>query len=495
MSLPPEIRDEIAGFLMNLQHRPSHSWSNVTHDDHFYHLLAKESPFRRFPRQEVGFEVSILLNLRLVCRDWHQTATVLLRQHCWWPLKFDYVPSLERALDLCLASDTRCSGIAKLDLTDIWDVLTARRAWEGQWLPDTENPHPKFTDRPQYKNGFLPREDGRQLQMHYDKTTEHRIMRGLFDNLGRIHGLSLAFPGAAYEEYPQPWAECYDSIALDEVAATVQYGLASAAFEHLVQLRLQIPCTRDMHRFTHTMLSEARGRLRHFDVCIVDETDDAGNSRIENTADWGDDVADGMASPGSIPASNLQSEFPNRAHQTHLWDFVASCANLESLSITATHYLDLDQLNWPRPSQSRGLRALSLDRVWTSIPSIIALLRPNLDAKGPAQLRFLYLQDVKVYAGGGNWSDLFAYLGSDCPDLALCVVKQLTYFSAHPNYESIPRIWEDYREVWSLRDEDVDKLRDLTRQLVRKAGGRGMYSDSMEAFFEEEEEDEKGEAI
>ncbi|KAH7129055.1 hypothetical protein EDB81DRAFT_846022 [Dactylonectria macrodidyma] len=325
--------------------------------------------------------------------------------------------------------------------------------------------------------------------MHYDKSAEHRILRGLFDKLGRIHGLSLAFPGATYAaECSQPWAQCYDTVALDEIAATIQYGLASAAIEHLVQLRLQIPCTHDIHRFTHTMSSEARGRLRHLAVCIMDETDLAGNSRIENTADSDDDVVDGVTSGGDIPASNLQAEFSNRAHQKHLWDFVASCPNLESLHIKATQYLDMDQLKWPKPSQSRGIRALSLERVWTSIPSIIELLRPHPESKGSAQLRFIDLQDVKVYAGGGDWSDLFTYLGSDCPNLALCVVEQLTYFSAHPNYESIGRIWENYSEIWSQRDEDMDELRELTRQLIRKAGGKGSYSESMEGLFEGEEE-------
>ncbi|KAH7140306.1 hypothetical protein B0J13DRAFT_586067 [Dactylonectria estremocensis] len=325
--------------------------------------------------------------------------------------------------------------------------------------------------------------------MHYDKSAEHRILRGLFDKLGRIHGLSLHFPGATYDGHdPQTWVQCYDTVALDEIAATVQYGLALPAWEHLVQLRLVIPCTRDVYRFTHTMSSEARGRLRHLAIHITDETDDAGNSLIENTGDSDDDVADGVASVVNIPASNLQIEFPNKAHQSYLWDFVASCPNLESLCVAATHYLDLDQLKWHKPSRSRGFRALYLDRVYTSIPSIIELLCPHPESKGCAQLRFLELHDVKVHTNGGNWSDLFAYLASQCPDLALCIVEQLTYFSAHPNYEENGRIWENYREIWSDRGEDMDELRELTRKLVRKAGGRGSYWESMESLLEQDEE-------
>ncbi|KAH6949774.1 hypothetical protein BKA56DRAFT_464503, partial [Ilyonectria sp. MPI-CAGE-AT-0026] len=289
-----------------------------------------------------------------------------------------------------------------------------------------------------------------ELQMHYDKSAEHSLLRDLFDNLGPIYGFSLAVPRAEYDENAGwPWVQCYDTIALNEVAATVQYGLASAAFEHLVQLRLQVPCTYDIYRFTHTITGKVRSQLLHLAITIKDDTDKAGNKRIENTASTNDDVVDGVTGVSHIPPSNLQLKFPNRAHQNHLWDFVATCPNLESLSISATQYLDLDQLKWIKPSQSRGLRSLVLSRVWTSVPSIIELLRPHLESNGPAQLRFLDLNDVKVYDGGGSWSDLFVYLRSNCPSLAMCVVEHLNYFSAHLNYRSLGRIWETYSEIWS----------------------------------------------
>lgn len=159
MSLPSEIRDKIAFFLINSRHRPVLA-------EGLHRFLAKESPFNSFPLPEVNLEVSLLLNLRLVSRDWHRTATALLREHCWWPIQFDYLGSLVRASDACLKGGV-VSGIGKLELTNIWDVLTFCRVWKEDSfrgvpdLPDMDNPRrPSFTEHLRNRNSLLPREDG-----------------------------------------------------------------------------------------------------------------------------------------------------------------------------------------------------------------------------------------------------------------------------------------------------------------------------------------------
>ncbi|KAH7112636.1 hypothetical protein EDB81DRAFT_670689, partial [Dactylonectria macrodidyma] len=174
----------------------------------------------------------------------------------------------------------------------------------------------------------------------------------------------------------------------------------------------------------------------------------------------------------------LQADFPNRRHQTALWDFVGSCSNLECLSIEATHFLDLDKLKWLKSAQSRGLRSLSLSRIWTSISSMQELVRPHTEATNSPQLQCITFSEVKVHTNGGDWYKFFSYLRNDCPDFVCCKVERLTYFSEHPHFEWNNRISENYNVIWTERGEDWDELRELTRQLVRKAGGEDLYPET-----------------
>ncbi|KAF7556917.1 hypothetical protein G7Z17_g1083 [Cylindrodendrum hubeiense] len=387
--------------------------------------------------------------------------------------------------------------VGKLDMTEIYDALTFRRLYiepdsEMDAEDDDDDYNSKFVSRYSCEDEPVAPKGKAQAQMHYDKSTEHKLLRGLFDNLKKVDAFSLAFPRATSgDTHQHPYAESYDIQALDEIAATIQYGLSSTAFQHLVQLHLRLPCTRDVERFTNTMSSDARGRLRTLRISIVDETGQDGNDEIENVSDPGEEgVANGASLYDGIPPSNLQAEFPNREHQDGLWEFVASCSNLESLSIQATHFLDLDQLKWLKSPQSRGLRFLSLNRIWTSISSMIELLRPHPEYTASPQVRSIALYKVKVHTNGGNWSELFSYLKNDCPDLACCEAEQLTYFSEHPNFQWNNRIWENYNAIWTEQKEDWDELRDMARSLIRKAGGKEFYPQQcVELIFDDDDEE------
>ncbi|KAH7109339.1 hypothetical protein EDB81DRAFT_895217 [Dactylonectria macrodidyma] len=138
------------------------------------------------------------------------------------------------------------------------DALTFRRCYtEDPDLVDQEGNDTQFVERHRSRDEPLRHESRPDPELHYDKSTEHALLRGLFDKLNYIDAFSLASLGA---RSGNGRAQCYDTQALDEIAATIQYGLRSPAFEHLIHLNLQLPCTRDVERFTSTMSSDQRSQ-------------------------------------------------------------------------------------------------------------------------------------------------------------------------------------------------------------------------------------------
>lgn len=503
MYLPPEVRLEIASRFLLLELDPWFYSDFGRVYNEFMRLPAKENPFNRLSLFRPNLRVRVLLMLRLVSRDWHQTATILLREHSWWTLKFDFRSSLERGVSCCLPSEESSSTttpwplshqlVTKLNITEMGDVLTFRRCYfnDGDLVQRVGDDAP-YAERHTFKDEPLRRQDRTQMELHYDKSSEHELLRNLFNALETVEAFSISFPGAeSGNGYDYDEAQCYDMQAIHEMAVTFQHGLNSPAFQHLVDLRLDLPCTKDVERFTKVMSKDARDRLRHLRIWIMDETGRDGNDGIENTGDTDEEgVADGNTAWDGIPPSNLQAEFPNKRHQSAVWDFVESCPNLESLSISGTHFLDLDQLNWIKSSGSRGLQLLSLHRVWTSISSIIELLRAHPTFDGPPQLRGITLCKVKVHTNGGNWSSLFAYLRENCTDLNFGRMDQLTYFENHENFSFNNRIWENYNAIWTENEEDWDELRSLTRHLVRRAGGSKYYPKELSEMILEDDEEE-----
>ncbi|KAH8684088.1 hypothetical protein BGZ61DRAFT_455619 [Ilyonectria robusta] len=503
MYLPPEIRSEIASRFLLLELDPWFYSDFGSAYNEFMRRPAKENPFNRFSLFRPNLQVWVLLKLRLVSRDWYQTATILLQEHFWWPLKFDFKSSLERAVSCCLPSGESSSTatpwalpkqfVTKLNITEMGDVLTFRRCYfyDNDLVQRVGDDAP-YAECHTFKDEPLRRQDRTQMELHYDKSSEHELLRNLFNALETIEAFSISFPRAEFDKgYDYDEAMCYDMQAIHEMAVTFQHGLNSPAFQHLVDLRLDLPCTKDVELMTKGMSKDARDRLKHLRIWIMDETGRDGNDGAENTGDTEEEgVADGNSAWDGIPPSNLQAEFPNKRHQSAVWDFVGSCPNLESLSISGTHFLDLDQLNWIKSSGSRGLRLLSLHRIWTSISSIIELLRAHPKFDGPPQLRGITLCKVKVHANGGNWSSLFAYLKESCSDLNFSRMDQLTYFENHENFSFNNRIWENYNAIWTENEEDWDELRSLTRHLIRRAGGKEYYPEELsEMILEDDEED------
>ncbi|KAJ0165324.1 hypothetical protein CTA2_11629 [Colletotrichum tanaceti] len=421
-----------------------------------------------------------LLKCRSVSRQWDFSVCRLLQKLQWWNLHLDKNNTFQRATS-CIegGSSGSLKLIRNLCLDEMTDLRTFSRIYsydnedvsgfEGQEIDDDDILLNSYVDQLAAVDRRSTRTD---FELHYDKGEELGLLRRLFDKLTNVERFRVAFPGAESEHGLQ--AQCYDMQGVDEVIATVQYGLKSPALHHLVDLSLSLPSTWHVGRLGSALSQDARDRLAHLQLVIVDETGPSGSLKYTLGED-GNDNGDltSVLDSGYAP-SNIQVAYPNREHQEELWRFVASCRNLESLAIEATHYLQLEQLNWSPALGSRGLQNVSLRRVWANVPSIRRLLSASSGSKMSPAIRRVVLDDVKIYADGGNWEVVFKHLRANCPDLELVRAEQLSYFSEHPRFAHNNRPWENVANVWTADNvednDDVTYLHMLHKMLVQRSG-------------------------
>lgn len=313
------------------------------------------------------------------------------------------------------------------------------------------------------------------FELHYDKGEELGLLRRLFDKLTNVERLRVEFPGAKSENELQ--AQCYDMQGVEEVVAAIQYGLRSPALHHLVDLSLSLPSTWHVGQLGSALSQDARDRLCHLQLVIVDETGPSGSLSYTLGEDGNDNGDMTSVLESSYAPSNVQVAYPNREHQAELWRFVASCRNLESLAIEATHYLQLEQLDWSPPLGSRGLKNILLRRMWANASSIRRLLSTSSGSKMRPAVRRVVLDDVKIYADGGNWEVVFNHLRTNCPDLELVRAEQLSYFSEHPRYAYNNRPWENFANVWTADNaednNDTRYLHMINKMMIQRSGSSG----------------------
>lgn len=287
--------------------------------------------------------------------------------------------------------------------------------------------------------------------------------------------------------------ECYDTEAVTALLSTIGHGLGRPSFSHLTDLRLAVPTTRDVGVLGTALAPATKASLRHLLLIITDRTGAGGAFGLSSHQheEGNDDGAGSFEEyPVNMP-SNWQYEYPNRAphHETAFWCFIAACSNLESLGIQATHYLDLDQLGDFRPR--RGLKVLSLSRLWTSTGSLLQLLSTGATGDGAGRpwspIRRVNMDDVKIKAPPPwrgedaltteTWARVFGHLEEQCAELQFCRAVHLSYFKAHPAFCPRKTGFAAPRKPWSWYTADGFALDNLVRMLVQRAGGPMAYPD------------------
>ncbi|TID00169.1 hypothetical protein CH35J_005329 [Colletotrichum higginsianum] len=440
-----------------------------------------------------------LLSCRLVSRQWDFSVCRLLQKHQWWNLHLDKNSTFQRAASCIEGEDSgSLKLIRNLCLDEMADLRTFSRIYsydnedvsrfEGQDMDDDDILLNSYVDQITAVDRRSTRTD---FELHYDKGEELGLLRRLFDKLTNVERLRVEFPGAESENELQ--AQCYDMQGVEEVVATIQYGLRSPALHHLVDLSLSLPSTWHVGQLGSALSQDARDRLCHLQLVIVDETGPSGSLSYTLGEDGNDNGDMTSVLESSYAPSNVQVAYPNREHQAELWRFVASCRNLESLAIEATHYLQLEQLDWSPPLGSRGLKNILMRRMWASASSIRRLLSTSSGSKTRPAVRRVVLDDVKIYADGGNWEVVFNHLRTNCPDLELVRAEQLSYFSEHPRYAHNNRPWENFANVWTADNaednNDTSYLHMINKMMIQRSGssGRGypVFLDDWESEDEE----------
>ncbi|KXJ87389.1 hypothetical protein Micbo1qcDRAFT_208396 [Microdochium bolleyi] len=353
--------------------------------------------------------------------------------------------------------------------------------------------------------------------------------------------LTVKFPAATswFDTYDEHSAGCYDLSAVDSMLEIMRQELFSPPTPqvgnggnlicaNLVELRLELPSTRSFGRllpqsYAHDETNNSQRappvaalfpNLRSLFVAITDATGPGGCASYVGD-EYGYNDMDLAALDGDntdpywsgYPPSNLQLREPNRDHQRDMWRFVASCRTLESLCVTATHHLRLDDL-WEvikveretiyggdqghfrrdgdrgrvaRDWTKTGLEILGLHRIDTSVEALVSMFKPEQHSSvDRSPLRRLNLSRVKILDSprpDDSWADVFkALLPATCPDLEFVGIDYLSYWSSHRSFDRAGRVSEDVATIWTGDEADKHAMRALVQASPRlKVQGLGDF--------------------
>ncbi|KAH7150209.1 hypothetical protein B0J13DRAFT_285525 [Dactylonectria estremocensis] len=225
----------------------------------------------------------------------------------------------------------------------------------------------------------------------------------------------------------------------------------------------------------------ARDRLNHLYIQILDQTGVAGCHEwlaaipFDDADAWDRTAKQDFNSTTPYPFSNVNYDYPNSDFEYGIWDFVATCPNLESLGIEATQYLDLTLFTFGENPAQLPLHVLTLSRIYVTVSSLLQLrtrgtqLLPHWEyPEWPLQR--LSLKDVKIHEYGGEWSEVFDFLNDYCPNLEAVCLHLLTYFYDHEN-NTAPCSEARGDVIRSYCSLVISALLDLLERLADETGG------------------------
>jgi hypothetical protein len=160
------------------------------------------------------------------------------------------------------------------------------------------------------------------------------------------------------------------------------------------------------------------------------------------------------------------------------------CHNLESLGLAGTQPLDFNSLNW-KPT-NRCLQNLYINRTKMTTDAVLSLLAPS---GSDSSIRTLQMEEIQLL--DGTWDVIFSRL-LRCLLLKYIHVYQLHYAkhgASADHAEHNHRPWEDRSTIWTQREEDKKKLRDLVRLVQERDGktsvGLKEYADEQDEYDDE----------
>lgn len=244
---------------------------------------------------------------------------------------------------------------------------------------------------------------------------------------------------------------------LRAIQSTFRYGL----FPPLEELDLHVKLAYDIEVLSPSLfqvepatspwpLKKVLSQLRQLHVGILDKSGSFGERYY------------------SSEATESQTQFPNAAHARGFFDFVAMATDLESLSISCTHVLDLDLLSIAR---FKRLRVLILSRIKMSMGHLQRLIFQNTATMHG-------LDFLEVERKTGTWESLLLSLRS-LLSLTNFWVRSCGYIETSRHVRLLLPPIDDPQDLDTLHFNDFDALGQLQCHVtnVRDAAGLAQMSE------------------
>ncbi|KAF2473453.1 uncharacterized protein BDR25DRAFT_341510 [Lindgomyces ingoldianus] len=301
-----------------------------------------------------------------------------------------------------------------------------------------------------------------------------KVLPSALEKLERLECLWLNLTeswGSDYGGSGDGSAPQLDLVAVNELRNSL-CSLFSPSYGHnfpfLTELRLALPCTYDFAVLNKAMSDEATRRLRHLYLEYVDATGAGGDNSYLL---WAEDE-NGYDGDEGFPPSNLQEKYLNYDYMPDICILVGRCSNLESLGLHATHYLNLDELDW-KPSGT-GLRNIYIYRAMVHFDTLKKLLSAaDGESSNIIAMKLGYVQLLDH-----AWVEIFDHL-LRADAMKYFSIEDLNYAhrggSAHLRAFNC-RLWENCNTIWTENAVDQDRLQDIVKKILDAGGlvGRGL---------------------
>ena len=307
---------------------------------------------------------------------------------------------------------------------------------------------------------FVSKRSERYRKAPVDKLVDclREIPLQALNGFGNLRSFELRGPTWEVERDRDPLIVRIDMIQhLSEIARSSLRHLPPGKLEGL---RLEMPSTSCLTNVLcdEDVLRAAQG-VHSLLLTVCDKSGPGGERFGRLGLFWGEEAE-------SFPRSTLQRYFPNESFQTQRFlKSLGQMHNLRTLSISATHFLDLDLLD---SSGLRLLEILHLSRFKASPKILIDLFSQNRRT-----LKRVSLQEIDLKCE--TWVPVFLSLLSveHLEDFAPQCLNYWEHGSSAGYRMEHGRMWEDMCDLESEYDGDQHALGDLQRLLRQRWESRG----------------------
>ena len=389
---------------------------------------------------------------RSVRRAWFAQMPLLFRAHEQKELSNGNIRTLKRNSNVRIYehvyNDDTFAPLVRHARVELFSWINTNIDGVGQWMdPSNGQPNRSYEETQAIRSCFLD------------------LLPDALWEMQQLESLSIYMPTV----WTSPTHTNTPVVAFDldafgdlRVSLSAIFSHPSNEFEHLTDLHLDLPCTYHLAAVGKVLSDEACLRLRHLYLEYCDATGHGGSRMYERDPDGAPDTMEYR----NIRPSNLQQLYPNTQYMGDVCTLIGRCKNLISLGLRATHFLDLETLDW-RPT-GNGLQNLYIYRAIVGSETLKRLLSGSDGST--CHTVAVHLDNVHLL--DSTWSRIFGHPMTTAP-LKYFGVSNINYAyrgsSSHLK-ELNNRPWENSAIMWSRHADVRVALKHIVKKTV-KAGG------------------------